>query len=125
MDGSSTSRKLRAYYAHSMGIYGRPQEDRDLATLHALGFEVNNPNRPEMQEAADRLGMAAFKCEVEACDVLAFRAHADGGIGAGVAQEIAWAINAGMPVFELPSGINRRVLTVENTREWLRESGAR
>jgi hypothetical protein len=125
MDGSSTSRKLRVYYAHPIGLYGTPQEGRDVDMLNALGFEVSNPNRRELDAAYKSLGMSCFHPEVMACDALAFRAHADGGIPAGVAQEINWALTAGMPVFELPSAIARRTLSVDHTREWLRESGAR
>src|SRR5690606_7215826 len=41
--------RLRCYYAHCMAIYGTPAEQRDVATLLALGFQVINPNTPEIE----------------------------------------------------------------------------
>jgi hypothetical protein len=55
------------------------------------------------------------------CDLIAFRALPDGSITAGVVLEI----KAGPPVIELPSGINRRTLTIQQTLETLQESGQR
>jgi hypothetical protein len=57
--------------------------------------------------------------------VLAFRALPDGTIPSGVAQEIKWAGEAGIPVIELPSAVNRRTLTLDQTREYLKEIGQR
>lgn len=69
--------------------------------------------------------MEVFREAVSACDVLAFRAFPDGSIPAGVAKEIKWAKEMGKPVFELPSCIERRVLSVDATREVIVESGKR
>lgn len=119
------SSKPRVYYAHSVGLYGSPQEARDMATLACLGFEVSNPNHPHLDAAYKAFGMDAFKAEIEHCGALAFRANADGSINAGVAFEIAHANAVGIPVFELPCAVARRTLTVEQTRSFLNDSGAR
>jgi hypothetical protein len=116
------------YYAHSMAIYNKPQEQRDVAMLEAAGFKVMNPNAPEHElayKAAGGLGMHYFEELVNRCDALAFRAHPDGSIGAGMMAEILRAQDSGKPVIELPSNLRRRYLTVDQTREYLREAGQR
>lgn len=123
----------KVYYAHSMSIYGsqaapNKQEERDLDTLRGLGYEVFNPNQEWIQAKCKELGassMQLFEGMVKGCDLLAFRAHPDGMIGAGMVKEIAWAQEAGLPVIELPSSLSRRSLSVEATREYLREMGQR
>lgn len=58
-------------------------------------------------------------------DLVAFRALPDGRIPAGVAQEIKWAQEVGTPILELPSRLQSRVISVDETREYLREIGQR
>ena len=120
---------LKIYYAHCLAIYNTPQEKRDIETLKKLGFEVVNPNEKIHQENAQKIKaenpdrvMNYFYRLVGECDAIAFRALPDGAIPAGVGGEIK---NLGIPVIELPSGIKRRVLTVEQTREYLEEVGQR
>ena len=117
--------KLIAYYAHCVALYGTPQEARDIQTLTDLGFAVFNPNSPEHEQAYRVKGMVHFRFHVFNCDALAFRANPDGLIPAGMAQEIDWATSKGIPVFELPSGVSRRALTVAQTSEYLHEVGQR
>lgn len=138
---------MRIYYAHCLAIYGTPQEDRDVALLEALGFEVVNPNSPEINQRCARLrqefvdghwkkfgyeeATALLMDQVfrplatTRTDALFFRGLPDGSIPAGVAQEVEWARAHGNPVVELPSAIKRRVLTVAETREYLTEVGQR
>jgi hypothetical protein len=119
----------KIYYAHCQANYGTPQEQRDLFTLRALGFEVLNPNSPEVQvllkDAPKDNKMPVFQPLVESCDWLAFRALPDGSIPAGVAKEIAWAQAGGKCIIELPSAMARRTITVDATREYLRDVGQR
>ncbi len=131
----------KVYYAHSQALYNTPQEERDVDLLETLGFEVVNPNSPEIQklyqEWRDSLHsismgkMHIFKKVIDGCDALAFRAHPSGGIPAGVAKEIEMAqgqyMDGGIsiPVFELPRMLGERVLSVEATRAWLQEIGQR
>lgn len=132
---------MKAYYAHCMAIYSTTQEDRDIETIENLGFEVLNPNNPSIAAACNAirerfLGIPdidvssfimreVFRPLVESCDVFVFRALPDGAIPAGVAGELRWALEFGKPVIELPSAIARRSLSVEATREYLKEIGQR
>lgn len=125
-------RRLSCYYAHCIALYGTRQEARDVALLESLGFYVDNPNRPEVDEevkrrkaAGDPDYMEYFRTLVEEADLLAFRALPDGAIPSGVAKEIAYAIEAGVPVIELPSALGRRTISLEQTREYLYEVGQR
>lgn len=125
---------MKVYYAHCQALYGTKQEMRDLDTLFALGFEVVNPSSPEHVQMAKNMKCAGIPSEkvmgyfeslVDGCDAVAFRALPDGAVPAGVAKEIARAVDKGKPVFELPSCVVRRTLTVEQTREYLAEVGQR
>ena len=123
---------MKAYYAHCQANYNTPQEARDLFLLNALGFEVRNPNSPSVQAEIEHLKAAGvddkmelFRPIVDACDWLVFRALPDGSIPAGVAKEIGWARLAGKPVLELPTAVSRRTLSVDATREYLRDVGQR
>ena len=115
---------MKCYYAHCQSIYDTPQEKRDIEILEALGFEVINPNLPEHQKECKTFHnpMAYFERLAKSCNVLAFRALQDGNIGAGVVQEIKCFEGL---IIELPSRILQRGLTVEQTREYLREVGQR
>ena len=128
-------KKKLVYYAHCMAIYNTPQEKRDVELLESLGFDVLNPNAKEHIEEVmktqqnklldkDEIGMLVmeyFSSLVDKCDIVAFRALPDGRIPAGIAKEI----KRGNMVFELPSGILKRTISVEETREYLREAGQR
>jgi hypothetical protein len=150
----------RIYYAHCIAIYSTPQEDRDVAMLEEMGFEVINPNNPQMQERCDELKqrfkdghldgffdahrgqqprLTQFRDAGEAImelifkplispakiDALAFRALPDGRIPAGVYLEVQCAREKLLPVIELPANLSGRQLSVESTREYLREIGVR
>lgn len=132
---------MKIYYAHCIAIYSTPQEDRDVALLEGLGFVVKNPNAPRIHDQCENVRADAatygytnpgeavmqivFKPLVASCDALAFRALPDGRIPAGVAKEIQWAREKGLPVIELPSNFSSRVMSVEATREYLQEVGSR
>jgi len=117
---------MKVYYAHCTSLYGTNQEARDASTLLKLGFEIYNPNNDEAAELYREEGMAAFQALVEACGCLAYRALPDGRIPAGIGKEIVWAIQKGMPVFELPRGfLDDRIMSVESTRSYLYECGSR
>jgi hypothetical protein len=116
---------MKCYYAHSMGIYNSEQEKRDIRLLEFLGFFVINPNNPEAQAGAEREGMRFFERYADECNLIAFRAHADGSIPAGVAEEIEFFRKRCKPVIELPSNIMRRTLDIPSTRLWLEEVGQR
>lgn len=115
---------MKAYYAHSMHLYGSKQEERDISTIQSLGFTVVNP-ADQIHQARGASAMTYFRQLVRTCQVLIFRALPDGKIGSGVAAEIAQARADNIPVLELPWGETRRVLSVEDTRSYLGELGER
>jgi hypothetical protein len=130
--------KKKVYYAHSMALYGSKIETRDIVLLEDLDLEVINPSSNKVltefaewkEHVIDLDGqlineMDFFTDQVTKCDVLAFRAHTDGNIGSGVFAEIKAAQMAGLLIIELPTRITQRSLTIEQTREYLRESGNR
>ena len=112
---------MKIYYAHSISIYNTSQEKRDIKSLESLGFDVVNPNKEIHQENYRSKGMDYFVELVNSCDAIAFRAHPNGDIPAGIYKEI----QADKPIIELPSSINGRKLTVDETREYLKEVGFR
>ena len=114
-----------AYYARPMNIYHTPQEERDKMEIGKGGFIPIEIDKPAIQRVAVESGMDVFRAMVLSADALFFRGFADGSIGAGVGKEIEWAREAGLPVFELPSQTDRRVLSVEDTRAMLAELGQR
>lgn len=125
---------MKVYYAHPMSIYDTKQEDRDMETLCKLGMTPVNPNnlhteiicaQYRRELSAERIMEEVFKPMVQQCEALAFRAFPDGSISVGVAKEIQYAQEAGLPIFELPSGLLRRSLTIDQTREVLAELGQR
>lgn len=151
---------MRVYYAHCIALYGTPQEARDLLLLEMLGFEVVNPNDPdidaqcarvraewpnriayttderlsdfrssmtEYRDASAAVMNLVFKPLVspQHVEAVAFRALPDGRIPSGVALEIEWAKQRGLPIFELPTFAYDRVMSVDTTRTYLREIGQR
>lgn len=116
---------MKAYYAHCLAIYNTKQEERDLETIERLGFEVLNPNKPEYSQLYKTQGMKVFEELASSCDVVVFRGLPDGSLPAGIAKEVKAAKEANKPIIELPSCLERRILTVEETREYLKEIGQR
>jgi hypothetical protein len=113
------------YYAHSMAIMNTKQEARDIDLLGRLGYLIINPFDDLYQAAYQKDGIDSLKPVVWSCDVLAFRSHLDMAIGAGVGREIEWAIEKDIPVFELPSMMLSRIISVAETKEYLKETGQR
>ena len=116
---------MKIYYARPISLYNTKQEERDLLDLSAMGFEVVNPNKEELQVRYASEGMGVFTSAVKDCDALAFRSFQDGKISAGVKKEIDAALEFGKPVIELPTITSNRVLSVDDTREYLKYIGAR
>jgi hypothetical protein len=117
--------RLLCYYSHCLDIFNTAQEQRDVNLLNYLGFAVVNPNSPECQKAYETYGMEFFQALAQICQVTAFRAVPSWHIPAGVAAEIEAARAKGNVVIELPTGIARRKLNVDQTREYLAEAGQR
>jgi len=128
---------MKIYYAHCKAIYGTPREKRDIALLEVLNpaSEQVAKDLEEWKKSWDFEGTKARQGEpdnmpffinlVSKCDGLAFTPEPDGKIPCGVAKEIGEAIARGLPIIELPVGIMRRTLSLEETREYLRDVGER
>lgn len=124
---------MKIYYAHSMHLYNTEQEKRDITFLESLGFEIINPNTPEVQTGLDTYRylngedniMDYFNSILDGVDGLAFRGHVDGKIPSGVGYEIKYILFTGKPIFEIPNLLKGRFLDIEDTREYLKQFGNR
>lgn len=125
---------MKVYYAHCVGIYDSPQERRDIITLAEMGLTVINPNDWRVQRQFNALKgnmdyMEAFTevflTLVDDCEVFAFRALPHGGIPSGVAKELEYAIEKEKTIIELPACVSARTMSVDETREYLKEMGNR
>lgn len=115
----------KVYYARPVSLYKTHQDARDIALVQALGWELVNPDKEELQRRYQKEGMDVFTAAVAECDGLVFRAFPDGKIGAGVRAEIDKALALGKFVLELPTITSGRCLSVEDTREYLKLLGQR
>ena len=115
----------RVYYARAISLYDTLQDARDIKLLEQMGFEVVNPNDKKLSARYKKEGMEVFYEVVESCDGLAFRAFQDGSIGAGVYGEMQRAKELGKFIFELPTVTSKRILSIEDTREYLSLIGKR
>lgn len=113
---------MKIYYAHCVALYGTKQEERDIETLTLMGFEVINPSDQIHKEVYPIYGMDYFINLVKQCDAIAFRALPDGRIPAGVAAEINCGIKL---IIELPNNITGRIISIEETKEYLHNCGCR
>jgi hypothetical protein len=116
---------MKAYLARPINLYKTPQDIRDIASLEKMGYEVVNPDKEALQERYKEEGMSVFIQAVRDCDLLAYRSFPDLSIGAGVKKEIDEAVALGLPVIELPTITEKRVLSVEDTRAYLSYLGNR
>lgn len=123
----------KVYYARCMSLYGTKQEKRDIMTLNSMVNDVEIIQFPS-QALIDETVLASIDAPimsmfffplVNTADLLAFRSLPDGGISAGVASEIEYAQQIGVPVVELLRFHGRPRLSVEETRQYLREVGQR
>jgi hypothetical protein len=116
---------MKIYYARPISLYNTKQEERDLSLLAQMGLDIVNPNKEELQIRYQDEGMDVFTAAVKDCDALAFRSFQDGKISAGVKKEIDAANELSKPVIELPTITSNRVLSVDDTREYLKLLGQR
>jgi hypothetical protein len=141
---------MRIYYAHCIAIYHTPQEHRDIELIESVfpGATVINPSSRAIadeceavrrdvasfnqyrlagppQDPSHEVMERVFQPLAKTCDVLVFRALPDGMIPAGVYKEITWAVEAGVPILELPSATSRREMSTTQTRQYLKEIGQR
>ena len=116
---------MKIYYARPINLYNTKQDERDIALLLRMGFDLVNPNKEELEKSYKKYGMDAYTQVVAQCDALAFRSFYDGKISAGVYTEIETALRHDKIIIELPTITSNRVLSVEDTRAYLTLSGHR
>lgn len=115
----------KVYYARPINIYGTKEDERNLNLIKSLGFEIHDPYKPELQQEYKTEGMSVFFKEIKKCDILIFKSLYNGKITAGVYKEIKFALDNNIKVIEIPSINNDRVLSVEDTRLFLKNIGYR
>jgi hypothetical protein len=115
----------KAYYARPISLYSSFQDLRDIKIIKDLGFELLNPNKEELQNRYKIEGMNVFLESVKECDIFFYRSFPDLKISAGVQKEIDQAIDNNCIILELPTLIESRVLSVEDTRNYLKYLGHR
>jgi hypothetical protein len=110
-----------------MSIYHTKQESRDLDLISKL-FPNDNLYNPSLDKVSEQgykeFGMDYFLNIVKSCDLLIFRPLPNGDIPAGVYKEIQAARDNNISILELPSFYKRK-LSIENTRNYLKEIGFR
>lgn len=116
---------MKAYYARPINLYNSKQDERDIKLIESLGFELVNPNKEALQERYKKEGMEVFLQALSDCNVICFRSFPDLKISAGVKKEIDKGIELGLFVIELPTVTESRILSVEETREYLTYLGYR
>lgn len=117
---------MKIYYARPISQYGNKQDVRDIQLLKNMGFDVFDPaNDAELQEKYKTNGMDVFIKASAQCDGVAFRSFVDGKIGVGMWAEIEVAIQNNKLVIELPTITSNRILSVTDTREYLKLLGHR
>jgi len=108
-----------------MAIYGTPQESRDIELIRRLGYRVVEfPSQSETnvrKQKGENVMETVFKPLVVSSDIMFFRGLPTGEIPAGVGKEIEWAKEAGLDVLEIPSRTEARTISIQATREYLRE----
>lgn len=123
----------KCYYAHSMHLYGKPQEERDIKSLIELGFHVINPSDSRIKEGLSKYKeenpdvnlMEYFYDIILDCDLVAFRAHPDLKIPSGVGGEISYATSRNIPIIEIPTLPSERYLSLNDTKYYLTLLGER
>lgn len=103
---------IQSYFAMPVTYYKDPGLKNDVELLKELGYDTYVPSSPEDEAGYKAFGMAYFTdlIEIKQFGALFFRSFANGGIGAGVANEIGVAFNLDIPVMEVLNDGNPRIL---------------
>ena len=119
----------KVYFARCIEQYGKEEDSEDIINFMKLGFGIIDPKEFFDKETYDDIGMQHFYNHIKKADVFAFRSLPTGNITAGVSKEIHYAHNINIPVLELnQNNMQRRrmrTLSVEETREYLKQKGVR
>ena len=117
--------RKKLYFAHPINTYDTPLENKmlELIRWHFPVFDIENPNQPKHQENYKKGGMDYFYGVMNGCKGGSVAApFLDGVVGAGVAGEMIYHLNAGKAVWliEAPRLIVIRPLFAEEILMLLR-----
>lgn len=116
---------MKAFYSRPITLFGTKQEKRDINIIQSLGYDVLDYKTDEILQDYNNRGMVVFEELVKKCDILFYRSFIDLKIGAGVLKEVNAAIKNNIPVFELPTITESRILNVQETKNYLFLMGQR
>ena len=116
---------MKVYYAHPINYYNTTTEVKDIETLEKLGFEVFNPNQKWIEQGYINSGrdMNFFKTLIDGCHCLVVRPNHKNDITSGVAIEINYAYEIGIPVFVLTdhTTLKKKFLSYEATKKYIKK----
>lgn len=117
--------KKKAYFARCITDYNTDHDKYCIEDIEGLGFEIVDPNEFFTQEEYDKRGMEMFFERIEKCDVFFFKGLPDRKVTAGVFKEMLHALGHNLPIFEIPFNVAERTMSVDETRQHLKEKGVR
>jgi hypothetical protein len=93
---------LKLYFAHAMCVYGTDDEKRELAFIrtHYQEAEIIDPGSYEDHPEKTKDSMAFCYKLLDGCQIMIFTRCLD-KVTVGVGQEIIYALQKGIKVFEL------------------------
>lgn len=93
---------MKIYYAHHVWKYGTPIEDYELECIKKKfdSAEIINPRTSLPQDRPESVILQSAYDTIKGCDALVF-STVSGMIGHGVFNEIAVAVNHGIPIYQL------------------------
>jgi hypothetical protein len=121
----SKSKCKKVYYARCISDYNKEFDNYCIDQLTNLGFEVVDPNIFFDKDEYEDKGMKFFYEKIKECDALFFKSLTDGRITAGVYKEVLYAKHVSIPTYEITNTISKRVMDVEQTRNYLKDKGIR
>ena len=92
---------MKIYYAHHVWKYGTPIEDYELECIKKKfdSAEIINPRTSLPQDNPESAILQSAYDTIKGCDALVF-STVSGMIGHGVFNEIAVAVNHGIPIYQ-------------------------
>lgn len=128
---------MKIYYARPIWHYDKGQDTTVLEILNRMPITVIDPNQEKYQKEYEERGMDVFLELVENSDMFVFKRTINGNITPGVYKEMLKAQECKIPIFDITdlqsfnlgfsnwSKIRGRVLSVEKTRQIIKDYGIR
>ena len=116
---------MKAFYSRPINLYGTKEDQRNIDLIKSLGYEVIDTESEEIQVKYLKNGMDVFFDLIKKSDALFFKCALNMQITQGVYKQIVFANENEIPVFEIPTILNSRVMSLEDTRTYLKLTGKR